>query len=386
MSVEGEENQLKFKRIFVIFVQKCFLLPTTVSTISPIHKLSALHVDTVQQWDWASHVLSFLKKVIKAQREGKKLSVDGCVFVLMLIYFHESKFPRLEADNAPGPSWVAYWTRRKLLDRIALEKTNQMGLVNRAELREEKIEEKKVEKKTVFLKGKKKEKEKKEKKKIVILDLSLEEDNFSRSEEEEIEKTLPKKRIQPLRLAKKQTKIKKIVLTDSESKTESEDELPTVNLDSEPMLQTQTSSAPSVNAPNNTNSTTPGPQLQIIAVREETRSQPLDIVSVAVALPSSLVEEIINDQKAFTYIRSKTQIEEVSVNDCPSGLQHQEGSNSEAKDELGLIKRSGLREAKDEKEEQKIGKIEKQGRKQIKKKFVIEDFSETETGSDYEYD
>ncbi|QHO29883.1 uncharacterized protein DS421_8g228700 [Arachis hypogaea] len=324
----GEENQLKFKRIFVIFVQKCFLLPTTVSTISPIHKLSALHVDTVQQWDWASHVLSFLKK-----------------------------FPRLEADNAPGPSWVAYWTRRKLLDRIALEKTNQMGLVNRAELREEKIEEKKVEKKTVFLKGKKKEKEKKEKKKIVILDLSLEEDNFSRSEEEEIEKTLPKKRIQPLRLAKKQTKIKKIVLTDSESKTESEDD-----------------------------STTPGPQLQIIAVREETRSQPLDIVSVAVALPSSLVEEIINDQKAFTYIRSKTQIEEVSVNDCPSGLQHQEGSNSEAKDELGLIKRSGLREAKDEKEEQKIGKIEKQGRKQIKKKFVIEDFSETETGSDYEYD
>ncbi|QHN94026.1 uncharacterized protein DS421_17g597750 [Arachis hypogaea] len=201
MSIEGEENRLKFKRTFVLFVQKCFLLPTTVSTISPIHKPPAFHVDTVQQWDWASHMLSFLRKGIKAQREGKKLSIDGCVFVLMLIYFHESKFPRLEADNAPGPPWVAYWTRRKLLDRIDLETTNQMELVKRAELREEEIEEKKVEKKTIFLKGKKKEKEKKEKKKIVILDS---EDSFSESEdEEEIEKTPPKKRIQPPRVAKK---------------------------------------------------------------------------------------------------------------------------------------------------------------------------------------
>ncbi|RYQ85698.1 hypothetical protein Ahy_B10g105287 [Arachis hypogaea] len=166
MSVEGEENQMKFKRTFVVFVQKCFLLPTTVSIVSPIQKPLALHVDTVQQWDWTSHVLSFLRKGIKAQREGKKLSVDDCVFILMLIYFHESKFSRPEADDAPGTPWVAYWTRRNLVNQIALETTNEMRLVNRAELRGGEIEEKKMEKKTVFLKGKKKEKEKKEKKKI----------------------------------------------------------------------------------------------------------------------------------------------------------------------------------------------------------------------------
>ncbi|KAL4373063.1 hypothetical protein AHAS_Ahas05G0044300 [Arachis hypogaea] len=51
MSVEGEENHLKFKRTFVVFIQKCFLLLTTISTVSPIHKPPSFHVDTIQQWD-----------------------------------------------------------------------------------------------------------------------------------------------------------------------------------------------------------------------------------------------------------------------------------------------------------------------------------------------
>ncbi|KAL4350162.1 hypothetical protein AHAS_Ahas10G0114400 [Arachis hypogaea] len=29
MSVEGEENLLKFKTTFIVFIHKCFLLPTT---------------------------------------------------------------------------------------------------------------------------------------------------------------------------------------------------------------------------------------------------------------------------------------------------------------------------------------------------------------------
>ncbi|KAL4321738.1 hypothetical protein AHAS_Ahas14G0140500 [Arachis hypogaea] len=66
MSVEREENLLKFKTTFIIFIQKCFLLPTTVSTVSPVHKPHALYVETVRQWNWASHVLSFLIKRIKA--------------------------------------------------------------------------------------------------------------------------------------------------------------------------------------------------------------------------------------------------------------------------------------------------------------------------------
>ncbi|KAL4343363.1 hypothetical protein AHAS_Ahas11G0070900 [Arachis hypogaea] len=176
-----------------------------LSTDSPTHKLPALHVDTVQQWDWASHVLSFLRNRIKAQREGKKLSVDGCVFVLMLIYFHESKFPRLEVDNAPEPPWVAYWTWKKLVDQIASETTDGMsrieGRINRR---------KEGGKENSFSEGGKEGKEEERKKK--------ENCHFGfvfgrRQEEEEIEKTPPKKRQQPQRVAKKQTKIRKIIMT-----------------------------------------------------------------------------------------------------------------------------------------------------------------------------
>ncbi|XLT90820.1 hypothetical protein HN873_012495, partial [Arachis hypogaea] len=108
MSVEGEERRQKIWRTFVIFVQKCFLLPTTISMASPIHKPPTLRVDNIRQWDWANHVLSFLRKGIKNKTKGKKQSVGGCVFVLMLMYFHETKFPQLDAPEAPGPLWVAH--------------------------------------------------------------------------------------------------------------------------------------------------------------------------------------------------------------------------------------------------------------------------------------
>ncbi|RYR24737.1 hypothetical protein Ahy_B02g058258 [Arachis hypogaea] len=101
MSVEGEENQKKFKRTFVVFIQKCFLLPTTVSVASPIHKPPIFYVDNIRECDWAKHVLNFLMKGVENKRKGRKQSVDGCVFVLMLIYFHEIKFPRPFAPDAP---------------------------------------------------------------------------------------------------------------------------------------------------------------------------------------------------------------------------------------------------------------------------------------------
>ncbi|RYR76390.1 hypothetical protein Ahy_A01g000983 [Arachis hypogaea] len=61
MSVEGDENLLKFKMTFILFVQKCFLLSTTTSTVSLVQKPPLLHVET---------------------------------------------FPDPEADDAPRPPWV----------------------------------------------------------------------------------------------------------------------------------------------------------------------------------------------------------------------------------------------------------------------------------------
>ncbi|KAL4315559.1 hypothetical protein AHAS_Ahas15G0197200 [Arachis hypogaea] len=71
-SVEGEENRQKFWKTFVVFIQKCFLLPTTVSMASPIHKPPIFHVDNIRQWDWANYVPSFLRKGIESKRKGNK--------------------------------------------------------------------------------------------------------------------------------------------------------------------------------------------------------------------------------------------------------------------------------------------------------------------------
>ncbi|QHN99380.1 uncharacterized protein DS421_13g397310 [Arachis hypogaea] len=126
MSVEGGKNRKKFKRTFVVFIQKCFLLPTTVSVASPIHKPLIFYVDNVREWDWAKHVLNFLMKGVENKRKGKKQSVDASVFVLILIYFHETKFPRPFAPDAPPAPWVAHWTRQMILERISYEATQPL--------------------------------------------------------------------------------------------------------------------------------------------------------------------------------------------------------------------------------------------------------------------
>ncbi|RYR29089.1 hypothetical protein Ahy_B01g053392 [Arachis hypogaea] len=120
------------------FPEKCFLLPTTVSAASPIHKPPIFHVDNIREWDWAKHVLNFLMKGVENKRKGKKQSVDGCIFVLILIYFHETKFSRPFAPNAPPVPWVAHWTRQMMFERISSEATESLGLLYRKEKRKNK--------------------------------------------------------------------------------------------------------------------------------------------------------------------------------------------------------------------------------------------------------
>ncbi|RYR47786.1 hypothetical protein Ahy_A07g033752 [Arachis hypogaea] len=144
MSVEGEENWQKFKRTFVVFIQNCFLLPTTVSVASPIHKPPIFHVDNIQEWDWAKHALNFLMKGIENKRKGTKQSIDGCVFVLMLIYFHETKFLRPFRPDAPPAPWVAHWTKQKMLAQILREATDPLGLLYRKNIKKEEKKNKEV--------------------------------------------------------------------------------------------------------------------------------------------------------------------------------------------------------------------------------------------------
>ncbi|KAL4373364.1 hypothetical protein AHAS_Ahas05G0074400 [Arachis hypogaea] len=126
MSVNGPKNQLKFKRTFILFIQECFLLRTTISKISPIHMPPILHVDTIQEWNWAAHVLNFLFKGTRGHKLQNKYTVYGCLFALMIIYFHESTYMNRPTDRTPGPSWVQHWTKEKFVKRIECEVKDEM--------------------------------------------------------------------------------------------------------------------------------------------------------------------------------------------------------------------------------------------------------------------
>ncbi|KAL4314473.1 hypothetical protein AHAS_Ahas15G0088600 [Arachis hypogaea] len=106
MSMNGEENRLKFKRTFILLIQKCFLLPTTMSKISLVHMPAILDTENTRRQNWATHVLNFLIKRIKNNKNEEKYSIDKCLFAFMIIYFHESKFIDITANMMPGPPWV----------------------------------------------------------------------------------------------------------------------------------------------------------------------------------------------------------------------------------------------------------------------------------------
>ncbi|RYQ83775.1 hypothetical protein Ahy_B10g102608 [Arachis hypogaea] len=329
MSVDGEENRQKFWRTFVVFVQKCFLLPTMVSMASLIHKPPALHVDNIRQWDWANHVMSFLRKGIRNMRKGKKIGkekgkrkTEEKKIIFLDSSSKEDSFSDSESKSESKKTLLAKRTRQQRLIRKQQVKLKAVPRIQKAEVNPKSvslIEEEEIEK-TVKRK----------------------ENNHRR--EKEIEKTPTMKRKQPERGAKKQTKSRKLVLTDSKSKTESEREservrvsvaerrrealqllkekrakrrndgaqttnvapdrfelteaqndlserLPTVNLGNEPLLQTQTSSTLSVNAPANTRKNTPEtpqPLRTTIAAMRRSIGKAIGTRSTCRCLPSGI--------------------------------------------------------------------------------------------------
>ncbi|XP_020969674.1 uncharacterized protein LOC110268119 [Arachis ipaensis] len=91
IGVGNEEERLMFKRIFILYIQMAFLLPTTINKISPVHLAPIFQMDSITERNWGGHVLTFIVKGITDYKEKKKKAIDGCLFALMIIYFHLSK-------------------------------------------------------------------------------------------------------------------------------------------------------------------------------------------------------------------------------------------------------------------------------------------------------
>ncbi|QHO02045.1 uncharacterized protein DS421_13g420470 [Arachis hypogaea] len=94
IGVGNEEDRLMFKRIFILYIQMAFLLQTTINKIS--------------------HGITDYK-------EKKKKAIDGCLFALMIIYFHLSKNKGKKRAERPPKPWISNWSKEQLVERMNAE-------------------------------------------------------------------------------------------------------------------------------------------------------------------------------------------------------------------------------------------------------------------------
>ncbi|RYR58376.1 hypothetical protein Ahy_A05g024115 [Arachis hypogaea] len=84
IGVDNEQDHLMFKRIFILYIQMAFLLPTTINKISHVHLAPIFKMDTITEQNWGAHVLNFIIKGITYYNLKKKKAIDGYLFALMI--------------------------------------------------------------------------------------------------------------------------------------------------------------------------------------------------------------------------------------------------------------------------------------------------------------
>ncbi|MED6227232.1 hypothetical protein PIB30_111426, partial [Stylosanthes scabra] len=121
-TMDSEENTRKFKRAFILFIQKAFLCATNSNPLSPKHFPAIVNVDNTREMNWARHVCSFLLDGIAEMKRKKSQGVEGCVFAMLIVYLHETHFGEYSEDDEARPSWISYWRGDRLKERLKLEK------------------------------------------------------------------------------------------------------------------------------------------------------------------------------------------------------------------------------------------------------------------------
>ncbi|MED6197447.1 hypothetical protein PIB30_056560 [Stylosanthes scabra] len=130
--IDKDENMDLFKRAFLLYIQKCFLLPTSDANISPRALPTIFNLENTRHQNWALHIHNFLLEEVQKAKDNNTASVSGCCFVLMVIYFHETHFGKNSREAKAQPPWIQYWIGKTLWDRMVEEKTMRAGLIRTA--------------------------------------------------------------------------------------------------------------------------------------------------------------------------------------------------------------------------------------------------------------
>ncbi|QHN85922.1 uncharacterized protein DS421_16g541540 [Arachis hypogaea] len=127
IGVGNEQDRLMFKRIFVLYIQMAFLLPTTINKISPVHLAPIFKMDKIKEGNWGAHVLNFIIKDITNYNLKKKKSIDGYLFALMIVYFYLLKNKDKKGEERAAQPWIANWNREQLVERMRAKMDRHMS-------------------------------------------------------------------------------------------------------------------------------------------------------------------------------------------------------------------------------------------------------------------
>ncbi|MED6131655.1 hypothetical protein PIB30_011506 [Stylosanthes scabra] len=133
--VETEANRILFKRAFLIFIQKCFLLAISSSNVTPRALPTLFGIDTTKERNWALHVHDFILEEVKKAKQNNTKAIHGCCYVLMIIYFHETHVGKNPREPKARLPWNTYWTGENIRKKLHREQNHATGLVQTGRLR-----------------------------------------------------------------------------------------------------------------------------------------------------------------------------------------------------------------------------------------------------------
>ncbi|MED6135993.1 hypothetical protein PIB30_051861 [Stylosanthes scabra] len=116
--VDTEANRNLFKRAFLIFIQKVFLLPTSSLNVTPKALPTLFGLENTRSRNWALHVHDFLLEELKKAKLNNTKAIHGCCYVMMIIYFHETHFGKNAREPEAQPPWIQFWSGENLLKRL----------------------------------------------------------------------------------------------------------------------------------------------------------------------------------------------------------------------------------------------------------------------------
>ncbi|XLU49938.1 hypothetical protein S245_044752, partial [Arachis hypogaea] len=120
-NVSTSKGRDYFRRAFTMFIISSFLAPTSSVVTSPKHLRAIVDVENITRYNWARFMHDELMKGVQKFKEKNTLSIDGCLYILMIIYYHKDTFGDKENYMGPPPPWIAYWDKEKLAKKLTQE-------------------------------------------------------------------------------------------------------------------------------------------------------------------------------------------------------------------------------------------------------------------------